>query len=177
MLPQGISLVFANSEFTSEIRSLNIELARESYELTTFNELYKAMDRADLVSSQLNLTIAFDPDVTPPIDQDVERIDLTWPKSGNQTRGPLWYFEGFFMGYEPEAVVDELMIAQVEIKITGPITYRTGTRGFRIAPSGQADYTSSTTAAQLRYGWIADSGTQQLSNGDDPYLIMPRGSS
>lgn len=177
MLPQGVTIVFADSNFSADIRDFSIESARGDFELSTFDDVYRAMNQADLVESTLSMTVSFDPDLSPPIDQDVERIDVTWLKSGTQTRGPLWYFDGYFTSYNPDCVVDGLMEAQVEIKITGPITYRTGTRGCRVAPSGQADYLSSTEVAKLRYGWIADNADQLMSDDTDPYLIMPRGSS
>lgn len=41
-----------------------------------------------------------------------------------------------------------------------------------VAPNGQADYTASSAADQAAYAFIADSTTERMSNGDDPYLVV-----
>jgi hypothetical protein len=40
-----------------------------------------------------------------------------------------------------------------------------------IIANGAADYTSASAADQAKYGWISNN-TPQMSNGDDPYLII-----
>ena len=175
-LPQGVTIEFTDSGFSADLLTISMETVRGDYEITTFTDMYHATDAGDLIDGgRLNLGVGFDANNSPPVDGDAERINITWLKTGSQTRGALWYFDGFFVQYNPGAVVDEYMTAQIEIQITGEIIRRLGQRGCRVAPSGQADYTSSTAADQVRYGWIADNATQQMSNGDDPYLVMPRG--
>ena len=177
MLPQGVTVVFKNSGFSADLLSLTIEMSRGDFDVSTFTDMYRAMNAGDLAEGSLSMGVGFDPDNSPPVDGDIERIDVTWLKTGTQTRGSLWYFDGYFTGYDPGAVVDGYMEAQAEIKITGAITYRTGIRGCRVAPSGQADYLNSSAAAKIRYGWIADNADQLMSDDTDPYLIMARGSS
>jgi len=44
-------------------------------------------------------------------------------------------------------------------------------RYFNVGPTGLGDYTAESDANKLLYGFIADTATLQMSNGDDPYLI------
>ena len=175
MLSQGITVVFKDSAFYADIISLTLEQTRGDFEISSFDDMYRAMQHSDLIEGSLSMGVGFDPDTSPPIDGDIERVYITWPKSGNQTRGPLWYFDGYFVEYAPGAEVDGYMSARFDIKITGTITYRAGIRGCRVAPRGQSDYLNSSAAAKIRYGWVADNADQLMSDDTSSYLIMPRG--
>lgn len=41
-----------------------------------------------------------------------------------------------------------------------------------VAPNAQANYTSATEAEQAKHGFVCDSTTLKMSNGDDPYVII-----
>ena len=47
-----------------------------------------------------------------------------------------------------------------------------GLRYAYFAPDAQADYTSATDDEKARYAFLCDTSTQQMSNGDDPYVFI-----
>ena len=153
---------------------MSLETAREDFDVSTLADMHHAFDSADLSDGgRLVLTVQYDPDDFGLIDLPAEAVTVTWPAAANQTKGPRWLFEAFAIEQAAGASVGELMTAEIQLKVSGKTTYRQGTRGFIIAPSGQADYGNSTPAERLQYGWIADSGTGLMPNGDDPYLVLP----
>lgn len=58
----------------------------------------------------------FNPDTVPPIDEDPEQITITWAS------GATWVFTGGVVAYNPKAVIDGLMVADVTIEACSGIT-------------------------------------------------------
>lgn len=72
-------------------------------------------------NGELTFTIHFNPDTAPPIDADPEAIRMTWGRTGAN-----WFFDGFLTNYQPAAPHNQLMTAEVTLKVTGPITTDAG---------------------------------------------------
>jgi hypothetical protein len=71
----------------------------------------------DLIDSgEAEVTIAFHPDKTVPIDQPPEAVTINFPS------GTTWDFQGFMTNHAPAAPIDDRMTADVTIAASGPIT-------------------------------------------------------
>ena len=67
MLPQGLTVVFATSEFSADIRTLSIETLRGDHDISNFNDMYRALSAGDLIDGgTLSMGVGFDPDLSPP---------------------------------------------------------------------------------------------------------------
>lgn len=171
MIPQGTTITFATSGFAADLLTLSLEMGRESYEATSYEDIAAVMGVADLGRAVLSIGFAFDPNSEPPIDQAAEKIRIEWPKTSGQSRGTVWSFDGFVSEYDPGASMESRMESSMQVVVSGSVTTIPGRRIFRIAPVGQASYENSSEEDHQKYGWLADSGTGLMPNGDDPYVI------
>ena len=173
MLPQGTTLKFRRTAYSVDLLSLSIELARDDYEVTKFDDAAVIRRAGDLIGPlNLNLTVAHDPDAYPPIIEDAEPMRITWPAGPSQTVGARWEFTAFATEYEPASQIGARMEASMSMRISGDITTKAARKGFVIAPTGLSDHSAESEANKAAYGFIADSGTGLMPNGDAPYEIL-----
>jgi len=65
---------------------------------------------------EMRVQIHFDPATDPPIDEAAETITITF------SDGSVWSFEGFMTNYAPQAPLEDKMVANCTIKVSGNIT-------------------------------------------------------
>lgn len=170
-LPTGITISFDGSGFSAALLAFSLQTVREDYAATSLGALAELLGSGDLYDGgELALAVELDPDTPAPIAGDVETITIAFPVTGSDTVGRRWRFQGFLIGYETGAAGELRLLADLTVKLSGAIRYLDGRRLCRVAPSGQADYTASSTADRARYGWIAGSDGD-LGNGDPPYVV------
>lgn len=116
-LGTALSIKFA-SGFLAEILDCSPpDASRESIDTTHMGtEDEYTNTPADLVKwGEMNVEIAFDPGVVPPIDQDPEEIIITFRD------GETWTFDGYMTGYAPASPLEARMTATCRIQVTGGV--------------------------------------------------------
>lgn len=119
----GITIAFA-SGFFAEITDVTLpEEAREKIDVshTTSPDERREYIMSELVDSgELEVELNFDPDADPPIDDPFEPVTISFPS------GATWAFSGALMSYGGEAPIDDRMVANAKLAITGKITRTPG---------------------------------------------------
>jgi hypothetical protein len=120
----GTTVTFGTSSFTADI----IEITppgpdRESIDIThmgtTGQKVFMPADLPDW--GEFSMTIQFDPSVDPATALTVtipEEITIAFGASGAGSIS----FKGFMTGYEPAAPMEELMTAEVTVKVSGSVS-------------------------------------------------------
>jgi hypothetical protein len=128
----GITAVFSTSSFSAEVTDVDWSgISREaiatSHQGTAAagtgkfgNATFIPGDLSD--PGELGMTIHFDPDTEPPIDQVAETITLTWPLASGDASAATWAGSGFITSYDIGAPLDDKMTATVTVKFSGNIT-------------------------------------------------------
>lgn len=128
----GITAVFGTSSFTSELTDVDWSgITREAIETSHQgtaeagagkfgNKTYIPGDLSD--PGELTMTIHFDPDQEPPIDQPAETITLTWPKASGDTTAATWAASGFITSFDIGAPLDDKSTATMTVKFSGNVT-------------------------------------------------------
>ena len=121
----GVSIVFGTSGFAARIQevggpSMSREAVKTTHLGTTGSHIFMPADLVD--GGEITLTVHHDPSLTPPISGPAETVTITWPIPASLTTGAQWAASCFMTGYNPGATVDELMTAQVTLKVSGAIS-------------------------------------------------------
>lgn len=121
----GVSISFGTSGFSARIQevggpSMSREAVKTTHLGTTGSHIFMPADLVD--GGEVTLTIHHDPSLTIPISSAAETVTITWPVPAGLTNGATWAASMFMTGYNPGAQVDELMTAQVTLKVSGAIT-------------------------------------------------------
>ncbi len=75
---------------------------------------------SDLVKVKpLKVTIHHDPSATPPIDDAIETITITFPLFEGESTHATFACDGAMVDYDPKGPLDDKMVADVEIEFTG----------------------------------------------------------
>lgn len=115
----GITLVAGTSGWSVEIVDVNgPNLSRDSIDVSHQGST-NALDfsPADLYDpGELSLSVHFNPDNLPPIDQPNETWTITWPA------GATWSASGHMTGFQPTGSLNDKMTADVTIKFNGDVT-------------------------------------------------------
>jgi len=76
----------------------------------------KTFTPAKLVDwGEVELEMAFDPSVSPPINAAASECVITFADSA----ASVWTFKAFLTNYRPQAPLEDRMTAQVTLKVTG----------------------------------------------------------
>lgn len=115
----GITVAFS-SGFFAEIIGVKPPASKRN-SIDTSHTATAGGDRTfmpgDLIDNgELQVDIHFNPGTSPPIDQPEETVTLTF------SSGTTWVFTGFMTDYEPDAPMEDKMVASVTIKVDGAIT-------------------------------------------------------
>jgi hypothetical protein len=128
----GITVVFATSSFTAEIKDVNWGgISRESKDTSTQataapgaakfgNMTFMPGDLSD--PGELSMEIHFDADKEPPIDQPAETITVTWPLVSGDATAATWAATGFITSFEQGGGLDEVMTGSITVKFSGNVT-------------------------------------------------------
>lgn len=122
----GVAITF-DSGFFGEINnvegpSMSREAIDTSHAGTTGG--FRTFQPSDLVDhGEVEVTIAFDPDQEPPIDQAAETVTITYPIPSGMSSGATWQFSGFMTGATPTVPFDDKMTMSATLKVSGDITY------------------------------------------------------
>ena len=128
----GITVVFATSAFTAEIKDVNWGgISRESKDISKQSTAAPGANKfgnmefmpGDLSDpGELSMEIHFDPDQEPPIDQAAEVITVTWPLVSGDSTAATWAATGFITAFEESGTLDEVMTASITVKFSGEVT-------------------------------------------------------
>lgn len=116
----GTTISFASS-FLAEILDIGVGgLSREAIDTTHMGtSVWKTFVPGDLSDpGELEVEIAFDPALTPPINSAPESITITFSDSGAAT----WVFSGFMVGFSAKTPLEGRATGTARIKISGVIT-------------------------------------------------------
>lgn len=120
----GTSIVFGTSAFTAELTAVDWSgISRGSVQcshLGTTN--FHKFIPTDLVDpGELNIEFNFDPSTTPPYDQPVETITVTFPVPDGLSTPADWEGDGFMTNFEFTVPLEEKMTGSATLKMTGAI--------------------------------------------------------
>lgn len=124
----GATITF-QSGFFGEITAIALSgYARGATETThsTSTSGWKTFQPSDLKDAgELEVTIRFDPDDTPPIDQAAETVTLTFPVPSGLTNGATLAATGFMTNFNAnlDTIGDDAMEASATIKYSGVPTW------------------------------------------------------
>lgn len=76
---------------------------------------------------ELSVSLQFDPDTAPPIDQAAETITVTFPIPPGGSTAATWACSGFMTDYGNELPHDDKMTADATLKFSGITTFTPGT--------------------------------------------------
>lgn len=122
----GTSITFGTSGFTGEI----IGVAQSGIERpaiptshlgTTSSHTFMPGDLVD--EGEVTLEVAYNPNTQPPIRGAAETITITFPVPSGSSNGATAQFSGFCTGWDWNAPLEEKMVANVTIKISGTVTW------------------------------------------------------
>jgi len=116
------TIVFGTSAFTAEVKSLNgTDVTREDIDVTHMGSTtYMEFQPSDLADGgSIEMEIHFDPDAIPPISGAAETITITFPLPAGQTTPADLVFTGYVNSWSWEAPLEEVMTAEVTIKVDG----------------------------------------------------------
>ena len=132
--PAGTTLTFGTSSFSAILRRFGWGgITRQSVDARMFSDTpisgttVRAVTKKAgkyLDPGRITATIRFDPDTTPPWDQDAETITLTFTPDDVTTPGD-WEATGFITEFnivEQAVETDSLMEAQIVVEMSGEIT-------------------------------------------------------
>lgn len=74
----------------------------------------------------MRVTMHYDPDLTPPIDEPPETITIQYPPASGQTTGASMEFTGFMTSVSSEVVIDNVASGDYEITVTGDVSLTQG---------------------------------------------------
>ena len=130
----GTTITFGTSGFAALIRTINIpEGERPALDTSHMgtaagsdhsNCSWRTMIPSDLANwGPMTVTILFDPDLDPPIDDDAETITITFPLASGQTTNATLAFTGFMTRYGGEASYEDVATGEYELTPSGDVTF------------------------------------------------------
>jgi hypothetical protein len=133
----GTTITFGTSSFAALIRSITtpegerIELDT-SHMGTAAGGSHTGISWRTKIPSDIGewkamrVSILFDPDLKPPIDQAAETITITFPLASGQTNNATLAWTGFMTRYGGEVPYDNVSEGSYEIAISGDVTWTAG---------------------------------------------------
>ena len=118
----AITIAFGTSAFAAEVKSLNgSDVTREDVDVTHMGSTnYMEFQPAELADAgSIEMEIHFDPDAQPPILDVPETITITFPIPSGGLGGATLVFTGYVNAWSWEAPLEEVMTAEITIKIDG----------------------------------------------------------
>lgn len=133
----GTTITFGTSSFAGLVRTINIpegnRPALDTSHMGTAagsdhsNCSWRTMIPSDLASwNAMTVTILFDPDLDPPIDDAAETITIQFPTASGQTTGASLSFSGFMTRYSGEASYEDVATGEYELTVSGDVTFTAG---------------------------------------------------
>lgn len=126
----GISLTFANG-FCAKIKTPSYSgLSRKAHDSShtqTVDGWMTFFPSALKNPGELQVDILFNPNLTPPIDEDADTVRVTFPLGDGETNAAYWECEGFMTDFEWTGPHDDLETAKVTIKFSGTPTFSPAT--------------------------------------------------
>jgi hypothetical protein len=112
----GLTVTFA-SGFCANIKSIDMpDMVIPEIDTTDFSSANTAMMQSSISGrlaqfGKLTLTIAFDPNATPPISADAGTVTIAFPD------GPTFTFIGYMSAYKPGTPMEQEGTANVQISV------------------------------------------------------------
>lgn len=121
----GLTIVFGTTGFAARIVSVDGPGASRpsidtTHMATSANRTFMPGDLVD--QGEVTITVHHDPSLTRPIATAAETVTITHPIPAGLTVAATWAFSAFCTGYSPSFAIDELMQAQLTLKISGAVT-------------------------------------------------------
>jgi hypothetical protein len=121
----GTRITFGTSGFSAKLMSVEgPDMKRPSIQTTdmstTNNHTFMPGDLVDRGEAQI--TVQFDPSLTPPIAGAAETVTITWPVPAGLTNAATWVFSGFMTDFKPSSHIEQLMEATATLKVSGGVT-------------------------------------------------------
>ena len=116
------TIAFATSSFSAEVKSINGgDITREDVDVTHLGSTgYMEFQPADLVDGgSIEMEIHFDPDDQPPILGVAETITITFPLPSGMSTPATFVFTGYVNAWSWEAPLEEVMTAELTVKVDG----------------------------------------------------------
>lgn len=116
----GSTVTFTTSSFSAKILTVGgpgptIAAIPTTHIASTGGHSYIASTLVE--GGELSLSVQHDPTITVPLTGVIETVTIDWGGLGSN-----YSFSAFCISYEPNAVIDELMTADMTWKVTGVIT-------------------------------------------------------
>lgn len=121
----GTTITFGTSGFSAYLASIDgPSMHRDAVETTHMaTSINKTFMPGDLVDrGEINITVHFDPSLTPPIASAAESVTIRWPLPSGLTNAATWVGSAFMTDYTPGAEIEGLMTASATLKISGAVT-------------------------------------------------------
>ena len=117
----GITISFGSGFFAEILNVADQNMQRASIDASHMGSAQMEFLPGKLVDwGQLEVEIAFDPDLTPPLGAAPEQITITYPNGA--TSGAEWERTGFMVGFQYQAPFEGRMTGTASIKFTGALT-------------------------------------------------------
>lgn len=116
------TITFGTSSFTAQVMSLNgSDITREDIDVTHMGSTnYMEFQPGNLADGgTIEMEIHFDPDSQPPILGAAETITITFPLPSGGIGAATLVFTGYVNSWSWEAPLEEVMTAEITIKVDG----------------------------------------------------------
>jgi len=133
----GVAIAFATSSFAAQLTNLDTSgMSRDAIDVshmgTTLPSALEMGNRefieSDLIDpGELSGTFHFDVGVRPPVNEVLEQITITWPKTPTQAVAATWVGNGFFISNDQAIPLGDKMVQSGTIKMSGKWTLALGT--------------------------------------------------
>ncbi len=130
--PHGTTVAFGTSSFSANLKSYTLSgQAREMHDTTHLgtaapganaihNKTFLESDISD--AGNMVMTIHFNPENLPPINDSFEVVTVTFPLASGDTTPTIYVFNGAVSDFDEDSPSDGIMMATMTVKISGPIT-------------------------------------------------------
>ena len=133
----GTTITFGTSGYSGQIRRITVPTAtRPALDTSHMGAsagsdhsgvYWRTMIPSDLAQWEaMTVSILFDIDIDPPVDQDPETITITLPLQTGQTTNATLVFTGFMTRYGGELLYDDISEGEYEVTISGDVTWTPG---------------------------------------------------
>jgi len=133
----GTTVTFGTSGFAAQITNVTpptgTRPALETTHMTTAagaehtNASWRTYIPSDLGNwDPMRVTMHYDPDLTPPIDEPAETITIQYPPATGQSTGATMVFSGFMTSISAEVVMDNVATGDYELTVSGDVNLTQG---------------------------------------------------
>lgn len=123
----GTSVAFGTSAYSANLEDLSwggLERPKVATTHLGTTTMGTSMPGDIVEPGSVTLIVQYDPDTQPPIEGAAETITITYPVPTGHSNGATHAFTGYVTKFTPpDAKVDTLMLATIELAISGDVSF------------------------------------------------------